>query len=797
VKNIFFDQIQISLISWLSACKIKSFLILIICVISVPTTSAHNNNIDSLLALVKKDKVDTNKVNHLYQLAIEYKLIEDFEKGLNYGTEALELSYKLGFKKGTARVNSTIGDIYLLQADNPHALLYYRKALMINEELKNKKEIATCLRVIGGVYISQANYPLALNYSLKALKINEEIKNKEGIANCYSNIGNVYLFQADYPMSLNYYLKALKLYETLKNQEKITTCLTNIGTIYLYQSDQLKALDYYLKALKISENNGFKKLQTKNLVNIGIIYHQQKDYSNALGYYFKAQKMMEELGDKSGIASNLSNIGLCLSYQDNYPTALNYYFKALKMTEELGDKNKIAICLANISDLYSLTGKFKEAEPYLKRAIAIEDSIGGIDYLMQFEVLLSELYETTGRHKEALIQYKKAIALKDTIFSQENKKELVRKEMNFEFDKKEAITKAENEKQNAIAEEKNRMQKIVIWSVTGGFLLVLVFAGLIFRSLRVTRKQKNIIELQKNEVSRQKDIADELRLISEKQKHIVEEKQKEIVDSITYAKRIQTALLTSEEYIDNNLQAEHFILFKPKDIVSGDFYWALSIPFLPGWDMGTNKVKWPEGQKGKDTFYMITADCTGHGVPGAFMSMLNISYLNENIIERNIRLPHDILNAQRNEIIQVLNPLESSEECKDGMDCILCVYDFDKMLLHFAAANNPLWLVRNFELIEYKADKMPVGKYHDDSGQFTLQTIELQKGDIIYTSTDGFADQFGANGKKLMKKKFKEELLKIHEQPMSQQKIHLDLFFENWRGNTEQVDDVCVIGVRI
>ncbi|MGB3948350.1 MAG: SpoIIE family protein phosphatase, partial [Bacteroidia bacterium] len=132
-----------------------------------------------------------------------------------------------------------------------------------------------------------------------------------------------------------------------------------------------------------------------------------------------------------------------------------------------------------------------------------------------------------------------------------------------------------------------------------------------------------------------------------------------------------------------------------------------------------------------------------------------------------------------------------------GMDCVLCVYDFNKMLLHFAAANNPLWLIRNNELIEYKADKMPVGKYHEEMKLFTLQTVELQKGDIIYTSTDGFADQFGINGKKMMKKKLKEELLKIHQQPLSEQKLYLDTFFESWKGNSEQVDDICVIGVRI
>lgn len=346
---------------------------------------------------------------------------------------------------------------------------------------------------------------------------------------------------------------------------------------------------------------------------------------------------------------------------------------------------------------------------------------------------------------------------------------------------------------------------LIIGSVVGFFY---------YRTATLRKRQKQLeqtvvertaeVVLQKDEAEKQKDIADsqraiseELREISEQQKHIVEKKQKEIVDSITYAKRIQTALLTSDEYIKSNLPADHFILFKPKDIVSGDFYWALSIARIPGWDLGTNTIKLSNSRIPKNTFYIVTADCTGHGVPGAFMSMLNISFLNENIVDHGIRLPHDILNAQRKDIIEALNPIGSTEESKDGMDCVLCVYDFDKMLLHFAGANNPLWLVRNGELKEYKADKMPVGKYTEAPPSFTLQTIDLQKDDIIYTSTDGFADQFGTTGKKLMKKKFKEELIKIHSQPMAEQKAHLIKYFENWKGNLEQVDDVCVIGIRI
>ncbi|MGZ4035891.1 MAG: PP2C family protein-serine/threonine phosphatase, partial [Bacteroidia bacterium] len=199
-----------------------------------------------------------------------------------------------------------------------------------------------------------------------------------------------------------------------------------------------------------------------------------------------------------------------------------------------------------------------------------------------------------------------------------------------------------------------------------------------------------------------------------------------------------------------------------------------------------------------ELFFMCTADCTGHGVPGALMSMVGISHLNESIIEKNLIHPNEILDNMRKGIIASLNPEGSEEESKDGMDCVLCAYDFESMKLEFAAANNPLWLIRNGEMTEYKPDKMPVGMYHSTVTPFSLQTISLQKGDIIYTFTDGFADQFGGDkGKKYKYKQLKDKLLEIKDLPLTDQKNLLEKEFETWRGNLEQVDDVLIIGLKI
>lgn len=262
-----------------------------------------------------------------------------------------------------------------------------------------------------------------------------------------------------------------------------------------------------------------------------------------------------------------------------------------------------------------------------------------------------------------------------------------------------------------------------------------------------------------------------------KQKEIIEEKQKEILDSINYAKRIQYALLASDELLQKNLK-EHFIFFKPKDVVSGDFYWAYELS--------------------NDYFAMINADSTGHGVPGAIMSILNISSLNEAVKENDLTQPAEILNATRKKIITHLSNDGSADGGKDGMDCSLVCFDLKNNKLSYAAANNPVWVVRGTELIALPADRMPVGKHERDKVEFAQSNFDLQRGDVVYTLTDGFPDQFGGpEGKKFKYKPLQQLLISISHLPMAEQQTILNQTFTDWIGHHEQIDDVCVIGVRV
>jgi serine phosphatase RsbU (regulator of sigma subunit) len=327
---------------------------------------------------------------------------------------------------------------------------------------------------------------------------------------------------------------------------------------------------------------------------------------------------------------------------------------------------------------------------------------------------------------------------------------------NYEIDKKEAENQLLTSKNN-LSTATIKQQKLITYFIITGLFLVTILAFFIFNGLKKQRKANSIISLQKLEV--------------ENQKHIIEENQKEIIDSINYAKRIQYALLANSDLLKQNLP-NHFVLFNPKDIVSGDFYWATE---------HDNK------------FYLAVCDSTGHGVPGAFMSLLNIGFLSEAIKEKNISKPNEVLNYVRQRLMESIG----NDGQQDGMDAILLCVDKLTNSITYAAANNEPILISDKKIKELPKDKMPVGK-GEKMGSFTLHSIEAKKGDSLYLYTDGFADQFGGpKGKKFKYKQLNDLLLTNVELPSHQQLEILNTTLKNWKGDLEQVDDVCLIGIKI
>lgn len=434
----------------------------------------------------------------------------------------------------------------------------------------------------------------------------------------------------------------------------------------------------------------------------------------------------------------------------------------MKIKEEIGDKFGIATSYNKIGNEFARLHQLNEAQSYLNKALKISKDIGSKYDIKESYKGLAILDSMQGDWKSAYQHHKLFIVYRDSIDNEETKKKIVETTMTNKFEKAELETKAKQDKKDAIAAEEKQRQKTIKYSVSLGLILVVLLALFILRGYRQKQKANIIITQQKAEV--------------EKQKELVEEKHKEITDSINYAERIQRSFLASEELLNENLK-EHFVLFQPKDVVSGDFYWASRL--------------------NNGNFALVTADSKGHGVPGAIMSILNVSSL-EKAIEQGLCEPSEILGQTRKTIIERLKKDGSEDGGKDGMDVSIICYDFASQKFAYAAANNPIWVIRGNEFIELKPDKMPVGKHDRDQTPFSQHEFQLQKGDAIYTLTDGFPDQFGGpQGKKFMSKQLKEYLMIISILPMQEQKQKLTVVFDNWKGNMEQVDDVCLIGIRV
>lgn len=318
-------------------------------------------------------------------------------------------------------------------------------------------------------------------------------------------------------------------------------------------------------------------------------------------------------------------------------------------------------------------------------------------------------------------------------------------------------------------------KNMLIWFFVIALVLVSGLGYFIYRGYRIKKEANIQLEAKNKLISAQKDEIQKQKEIAESQRDQIAYQKKHITDSIEYALRIQSALLPSLELFSDKI--DHFVLYKPRDIVSGDFYWVAEV------------------EDSKQV--IIAADCTGHGVPGAFMSMLGVSFLNEIVLNKGITRPDQIMNTLREDVIRSLKQGQETSGVKDGMDMCICLLDTDKRSLQFCGANNPLWIISKGELSEIKGDKMPVA-IHESMRPYTNHWIDLKKGDTFYIFSDGFADQFGgSNQKKFLSKNLKRILGELQNKSMLEQGAELDQIFEEWRKEVEQVDDVTVIGVRV
>lgn len=591
----------------------------------------------------------------------------------------------------------------------------------------------------GNSYHMENKVDSALKYYNKALLYFQKIGNDKGIGKVYQSFSLVKRTNGDIEGAIYDSKKALQMYEKINWTLGIVNTVNNISNLYSDLRKIDSAVGYSRKAFLLSKTlNDSIKYYTM-MMQLGVRYTDASRFDSSLVYLKGALPYFETNGFYSYliiINSNLANVYWRLN--KNTAQTKYYLYKSLEYSNLSGSRDNVKYIYRDLAMCYIFEKKVDSAEVYFFKTLAINDSIN-IQKGLEVTKELQTKYET-------------------------EKKELQIKNQSFEIEAQ---------------EKQNKQKNLIILFGTLALVGTGFFAAMAFINFKKAKKANVIIENQKMEVELKNEEITH-------QKELVEEKQKEIIDSINYAKRIQQAVLTGED-IWQKVSKEHFILFKPKDIVSGDFYWAYNTP--------------------NNRSIFALADCTGHGVPGGFMSMLGNSFLNEIVVENKIFKADEILNKLRAKIIHALEQKGGTQQ-KDGMDISLCVWNKLDNTLEFAGANNPLWLVTSrasatsekavTELVEVKADKMPIGTYLENEVPFSSVSIQLEKGDIIFLSTDGYADQFGGpKGKKYKYKPLIESLIKNSSLSMIEQKASLESAFNDWKNHHDQVDDVSVIGIRV
>ena len=618
-----------------------------------------------------------------------------------------------------------------------------------------------------------------------------------GKTKTYSNLCGLYCSINKQSEAINLGIKGLELMDKFEmdpdNKDNIDNdfitikgeLFNSIGFAFLYQDDFVKALEYYKKALLLFE-------KTKNINHITVIYHnigsmmiyeRSKDFNNfdsALYYYNKELLLANIQEDKLSIiyANNaIAGVYMDIDYPKyNIDTGKVYLDKAYNILQSNyicdyknpkcnADLYVYVGILISYNNYYFNKNEYAKAFKYAKKSLDVAVYLDETMKLLDSYLAMADINVVFDNYRDAYKYQKLYSDVIEEMKNEETSRMFSRREIERALNQNK-ILEAQNDAQQAKLREKNLM----IYGGTGVSILIIVFLTIFIRY----RNQ------QSKKLKQKKQLVDKANIKLAEKNKIIEQKNKNINDSITYAQRIQEAILPPQTYITELLH-ENFIFYKPKDIVSGDFYWVKQV--------GNHIIT-------------VVADCTGHGVPGAFMSMLGISFLNEIIQKREIIQTDQIINELRNQIKHSLRQHGHENETRDGMDIAVCAINMKNKKIQYSGAYNPLFLIREKnnipELIEIKADRMPVGFYYGKEKPFTYNEMQLEPNDIFYTFSDGFIDQFGGdNNKRFMSSNFKKLLLNIYDEPMQQQKETLEKTFNNWKKDYEQMDDILIMGIKV
>jgi len=679
-----------------------------------------------------------------------------------------------------------LSDLYFYNEKIDKAIITCEKATLLADSIENNLQYIDCLNRLSILYYNTNQFQKGLDLLDIAKKIAIKYNYKVELIRIYSNIGAIYDVQSQFEKALSYYFPAKELSIQINDEDKLAASLMNISNVYAQLGKYNDAIPLILDAIKIEQKLDNKARVANAFNNLGNIYYYQNDFEKALEYYLKANEIAVNTTDLRVKAVVLSNIADAYINLKNYDLALSYLENSLKIFENLKDSSSIAMLYNYFGNIYLELNKLDMAKSYFKKQLNLYSNIRNYEGISSLYQSLGDIDRKENNNQQALKNYHKSLdyaqrsksfetlksiyksiftvfndinqtdsalkyiqlyyAMKDSSFTIEKEKHISNLQTQFDTKTKEKEIELQNLK---IEKQEQRLvnQRLIIFLFAIILLLIVLFFIFLYRQYLSKKRSNEILIAQQNRIT----------------------------SSLQYASKIQSALLTPCEFI-NQLFPENFILYIPKDIVSGDFYWFY---------------------EKENRIYFAIADCTGHGVPGAFMSILGISLLNEIISKLKEPDTNQILDELRNEIINALRQTGGKEEAKDGIEISLCSVDKIAQTIQFSGTSQFIYFVHKGEIKRLKGNKMPIGFHQFSSKAFSLIEFNYALGDQLYLLTDGFIDQFSASNKKYTGKRFQDLIKQIHDENLQKQKEILLNDFDVWKGKHEQIDDVLILGLKL
>jgi len=632
---------------------------------------------------------------------------------------------------------------------------YASRSLNASLTAKNYLILMRSNNLLGAICYNRGDLANAEKYYLQKAKIAETIKDTASAMGTYYNIGLVCFQKGDYFKSAEYNFKALDYFEQKKDSFNILASLHSIGFTYMHLEDNIASLNYLGRALRMAKARKDQYALAGIYIDISTLYGNLSKPDSSFYFIDQALKVSARAKNEFHFVIATNHKALLYLGRKNYLQAMLLAKEAEKLNLKADRKLSLSEVYETISRIYFAQNLADSALKYAYKAYYIGYDLGKANLLHRSSKTLSNVYEIKNNSDSALKFYKLYSHFNDTLKRESQLRGIAQREFLYEKQNQEN----ERHKEQLLAETKLEKQKQINLIIAIASVLLLIF--LVIGIINYRQKQKANAQV----------------LI---QKKLLEEKNKEVADSINYASRIQKSIMPDEISIKEILP-NGFVLYLPKDIVSGDFYWINSLKTL----------------NNKALQVLAVADCTGHGVPGAFMSLIGATILNQTLSIKEINKPSlalDFLNVELPKNIKG----SSTGTIKDGMEICICTIDYEKMELQFSGANNDLYIIRNSTVNLYRGDKRPIGAGYDSNEKYTNHTIPLFEKDVIFMSTDGFPDQFGGpKGKKFQYLQMEEIFLAIHHLPVNEQFEILGKNFSAWKGDLDQLDDVLVMGIKI